>query len=262
MSIKMIVCDLDGTLLRSDKTVSKYTLDMLNKCRSQGVKFAIATARSVIGAGIFTKVMPPDVLIYNGGAAAVIGGDIIYNQEICGGTATQIIREILKLGHTYVFAENDHAFFYNSPGDYPYAMELAHCGLRVVQTDFARGIDEPVHKVRTDVDMNIAQDIADKFDCVSIISYHGESWVRFGHVYGTKWRAVEACAMHLGIDAAEIAAFGDDYNDVEMLKNCGIGVAMANAIPEAKAAANFVCDDNGNDGVAKWLEENVISGGI
>ena len=43
-----------------------------------------------------------------------------------------------------------------------------------------------------------------------------------------------------------------------MLRDCGIGVAVANAIDEVKAVADHICDTNDNDGVAKWLEENVL----
>jgi hydroxymethylpyrimidine pyrophosphatase-like HAD family hydrolase len=55
-----------------------------------------------------------------------------------------------------------------------------------------------------------------------------------------------------------IAAFGDDHNDVEMLRRCGFGVAVANAIEEAKAAAGCICGTNDNDGVANWIEERVL----
>ncbi len=73
-----------------------------------------------------------------------------------------------------------------------------------------------------------------------------------------KRNAINEIANHFGISLTEIAAFGDDYNDIEMLRDCGIGVAVANAIDEAKAAADYICDTNENDGVAKWLEENVL----
>jgi hydroxymethylpyrimidine pyrophosphatase-like HAD family hydrolase len=55
----------------------------------------------------------------------------------------------------------------------------------------------------------------------------------------------------------EIAAFGDDINDMEMLQNCGVGVAMANGLDRVKAAADWVCDTNDQDGVAKWLVERL-----
>jgi len=53
-------------------------------------------------------------------------------------------------------------------------------------------------------------------------------------------------------------AFGDDYNDIEMLRECGIGVAVDNAIYEAKVAADYACGGCDEDGVAKWLEVNVL----
>jgi hydroxymethylpyrimidine pyrophosphatase-like HAD family hydrolase len=73
-----------------------------------------------------------------------------------------------------------------------------------------------------------------------------------------KRNAVIALATEFGVSLAEVAAFGDDYNDIEMLRECGAGVAVANAIDEAKAAADYICDANDNDGVAKWLERNVL----
>lgn len=51
-----------------------------------------------------------------------------------------------------------------------------------------------------------------------------------------------------------VIAFGDDHNDIEMLRECGVGVAVANAIDEAKAVADYICDTSDNDGLARWLE--------
>ena len=56
----------------------------------------------------------------------------------------------------------------------------------------------------------------------------------------------------------EVAAFGDDRNDIEMLRICGIKVAVTNALDEVKAVADYVCGDCDEDGVAKWLEEYVL----
>jgi hydroxymethylpyrimidine pyrophosphatase-like HAD family hydrolase len=61
------------------------------------------------------------------------------------------------------------------------------------------------------------------------------------------------------ITLVETAAFGDDYNDKEMLRDCGVGIAVANAIEEVKAVADYICDSNENDGVAKWLDERILT---
>jgi hydroxymethylpyrimidine pyrophosphatase-like HAD family hydrolase len=65
-------------------------------------------------------------------------------------------------------------------------------------------------------------------------------------------------AEHWRITRSEIAAFGDDLNDIDMLNYAGISVAVGNAIDEAKASADYICGDGDDDGVAKWLEENVL----
>ena len=55
-----------------------------------------------------------------------------------------------------------------------------------------------------------------------------------------------------------IAAFGDDFNDIGMLRLCGTGIAMENAIEEVKGVADEVCASNEKDGVAEWIEKNLL----
>jgi hypothetical protein len=75
------------------------------------------------------------------------------------------------------------------------------------------------------------------------------------HREAKKSKAVAALADNWGIRRSEIVAFGDDLNDVDMLKHCGVSVAMGNAVDEVKGIAAYICDTNENDGVAKWIEE-------
>ena len=235
MKIKMIVCDLDGTLLRTDKTVSKYTLDVLNKCRMAGVRFAIATARNITEASPWLDALNPDVLIYQGGALAAIGDETVYSMKLYADDVTAIIDGLLQ--------RDDVERITSSGEDY-------HA------TGFAGRYPDGLHNISARFG-SLLGDFGKNLPNVGIIGYTGENLVRFAHKEATKWHAIQACATHLGIDTAEIAAFGDDYNDVGMLKGCGVGVAMANAISEAKAVADFVCYTNDNDGVAKWVEENL-----
>jgi len=78
------------------------------------------------------------------------------------------------------------------------------------------------------------------------------------HEEAGKSKAVAALADHWGISIKDVVAFGDDTNDIDMLRHCGIGVAMGNAIDEVKSAADDICDTNENDGIAKWLEKHVL----
>jgi hydroxymethylpyrimidine pyrophosphatase-like HAD family hydrolase len=72
-----------------------------------------------------------------------------------------------------------------------------------------------------------------------------------------KWQGILHVAGHHGIRPEEIIAIGDDVNDVPMLRNAGLGVAMGNARPEIQAVAKRVIGTNADEGLAKFLEELV-----
>ena len=235
MPIKMIVCDLDGTLLRTDKTVSKYTLDMLNKCRGLGIKFAIATARNILEAAPCLDILSPDALIYQGGALAVIGGETIYSVTLSASSAEAIIAGLQGRDDVERITSGGEDFHI---------------------TGFAGRFPDGLHNISARLG-NPLGDFSKNLPDVGIIQYRDENLVRFAHKDATKWRAVQAAAAYFGISTAEIAAFGDDSIDIDMIQGCGVGVAVGNAIPEVKAAAGYVCGTNDNDGVAKWLEEYV-----
>jgi len=93
-------------------------------------------------------------------------------------------------------------------------------------------------------------------DCF-YVSYTGETWRKFAAKGADKGNALRLLCSHLNVDISKAVAFGDDCNDFEMLGAAGIGVAMGNAIDKIKATADHITDTNDNDGVAKWLEENI-----
>ncbi|MDR1059735.1 MAG: HAD hydrolase family protein, partial [Clostridiales bacterium] len=88
------------------------------------------------------------------------------------------------------------------------------------------------------------------------ISYDGMAMAM--HKDASKSGAIAKLAKMWGISRDEVAACGDDLNDSDMLAFAGYGVAVANAKPEVKSAADFACGANDEDGVAQWLEENVL----
>ena len=78
------------------------------------------------------------------------------------------------------------------------------------------------------------------------------------HRDATKSKALAELARIWGVSQSEIVAFGDDLNDIDMLTYAGVGVAMGNALEEVKVTADFICLSNNEDGVAKWIEENIL----
>ncbi len=74
----------------------------------------------------------------------------------------------------------------------------------------------------------------------------------------TKWNGIQAMLKAVGIHSREAIYFGDDYDDIESKKNCGMGVAVSNAIEEVLAIADSVAESNDMDGVARYIEENCL----
>lgn len=261
--IKLIVCDLDGTLLRGDKTISEYALNTLAACRKRGIKFAIATARSRFWVNRLEEILPMDAMITDGGSRAWLGlepGDKkqIYHQLLTQQQISNILAALSKMPIYRITAESENGYFFNYPmSENDYAQELTGCD--VVETDFKYFAVNNIHKMTAEIEPAFLPVLIEELPDISILQYSGELWTRFAPKHATKWQAVLAVVEHMGIEPQNIICFGDDYNDVEMLKNAGIGVAMENAIGECKQAADFVCKSNEEDGVAEFLSELMLS---
>jgi hydroxymethylpyrimidine pyrophosphatase-like HAD family hydrolase len=81
------------------------------------------------------------------------------------------------------------------------------------------------------------------------------------HRDATKINAIKILCEKWGITISDVVAFGDDSNDIDMLRGCGKGIAMGNAIDAVKEVSCEVCDTNENDGMAIWLIQNVLKDG-
>ncbi|MDR0897291.1 MAG: HAD family hydrolase [Oscillospiraceae bacterium] len=101
--------------------------------------------------------------------------------------------------------------------------------------------------------------LLDQYPTIRVQRYNNETLMTILHANAHKHLALAAVIERLGIDPSQVAVFGDDFNDMDMLSLPGVmSIAVANAIPEVKAVVAHVCGDCDDDGVAKWLEENVL----
>ena len=105
---------------------------------------------------------------------------------------------------------------------------------------------------------SILAEIERKIDKSRYTAYRNADFLEVMPSGYDKSSAIDALARLFDVDLSQIMALGDDYNDIPMLKRAGCSVAMANAVPEAKAAAKHVTDTNNNDGVAKAIRKYVF----
>lgn len=254
MSVKMIVTDLDRTLLRTDKTISDYTADILNRCRERGIKVVFATARPKRTVKHFFECIPADAVILHNGAVIYVDDSLFHCCGIASDIKNNILLSISKdYPSTNLSVEIEDMIYAN------FDISEVWNNTAVIQTDFTDLPDKSADKIIIRVS---AMDDVERFakyltDDLYIEMNDGKLGLIMNRG-ASKWRAIQALSRHYEVDTSEIVAFGDDYNDIEMLKNCGVGIAMANALDEAKEIADFISDSNDEDGVARWLEENVL----
>jgi len=255
MSIRMIITDLDGTLLRSDKTISNRTKNTLSQCRKSGIMVVYATGRG----GSAEQVAPTELFdgrITMNGAIAKSGTTIVHDCLIPYQTARPLLIACDKRRmKTTSEISGMHYSNFNVSELWSYITNY-----RLV--DFSRH-DMDAEKLYTpnptpEDKLFIEQILPAELYFVVTGDINGFLG-QIMHIGATKAKAVSALANYWDISLSEIVAFGDDYNDIEMLQECGVGVAVENAINEVKAVADSICDANDNDGIAKWLEERVLN---
>lgn len=246
MKIKMIVTDLDGTLLKTDKTISAYTKDTLAHYRALGTKVVYATGRGSDGTQFLHTLF--DAQIHMNGAIATVDEQIIYERLIPYETARDFLMACDEKGLQVTSQSKDtHYSNFVVSHVWPWIDNF-----EIV--DFAtHAIDaQKIYLTRlTPTDLDFIQSILPD-ELYMVMANDGLLMIM--HTEATKWSAISAVADYFGIDPSEIVAFGDDLNDIDMLSHAGISVAMANASHEVKSIGRHICDSNDDDGVARWLE--------
>lgn len=253
---KLILLDLDGTLVRTDKTISDYTLDVLERCREKGCKIAISTARGASNAEKYIARVKPDLVVSSGGALVCEGEKILYCSMFSEEETARIVETALMLtngGEITVDTLTRHYWNYKVDSH-----SIAPSWGDVVYTDY-RDFREPALKISVETaEEAVARKIAASIAGCDWARFSDGDWFKFSKDTATKERAIEAIAAATGISTAQMIAFGDDYVDLGMLKICGCGVAMGNAIEAVRRAADDVTETNDADGVAKYLERRLL----
>lgn len=255
MNTKMILTDLDNTLLRSDGTISEHTKQVLKRCGDCGILVVIATARYWIGAERYIEEIQPDYEITTDGTLIHQRGNQIYSCSMDAKYANQIIRDLMILNpETEITAAAGRRVFWNSR--HIAESERLH---KAVFNDYSKPLCCPVNKIAAWLtDGESAKKIADKNYC-RLQVYRGEDLYAFMPEKSGKIQAVLEFAKLLNISLNDIVSFGDDINDTEMLRICGTGVSVSNAVAEVKAAADCVTLSNDEDGAADWIEKNILT---
>ena len=250
----MIVTDLDNTLLRRDKTISNYTKSIFSRCADAGIKIVFATARPVRAVTKWLNLdIRNDACICHNGAVIYIGGELFLETGIEHDSVCRFLDGAKQFDKMKIAAEINDTLYAN------FDASTIWPGVEYTMTDFD---DLPMAPADKLIFVTTNENEIKKIERLCADNLYWEisenEVLMIMNINARKINAVKKIAAHYGFSPAETVAFGDDYNDVEMLRECGAGVAVNNAIDAAKAAADFVCGDCDDDGVSKWLEKHIL----
>lgn len=251
--IKLIVTDLDCTVLKDDKTISNYTADVFARCRAFGIQTSIATARFFPGAQPFQERLCTDYSITNDGTMVYRGQKFWFGTSLGTKRTDFLIRELKKADRTVRLSVSTIQGVFRNYSDVDY-MTAPYSQFEVV--DFDESFSADAFKIVAEPsDPAPLHSIAHQAGC-KLLRYRGENRYTFLLEHTGKKAALCTLAERLGLSMSEVAVFGDDQNDLEMIQACGLGIAVANAIPEVLAAADDTARTNEEDGVARYIEEH------
>lgn len=250
---KLLLFDLDGTLLRDDKTISERTIRALRECRKRGMLIGVSTSRSEQNTLSFVEELKPDILITSGGALVKYQGEYIYRSGFSIEDTRRMIAAAGKVcgADCEITVDTIDAHYWNYKID-PKKQDKSWGDS--IYTDF-KDFRESALKICIEIfEENQAKQLQELFPECDCVRFSDGYWYKFTPREATKERAVmEVCAA-CGISTEEITAFGDDYADIGMLQLCGKGIAMGNAIDPVKQKADLVIGSNEEDGIAEYLE--------
>ncbi len=260
MEIKLIACDMDDTLLNKECKISPRNAAAVQRAAAAGKIFLIATGRMYVSVRPYAEALGLDVPLVTYNGALVKGsrsGRVFYEHKMKLSTAQEVLA-------------------YCRENDYYLQLYVGDSILIKEENEYSRMYSKISGIQTTAVGDGVftAQEAPYKILVMTKAEEFNEAWQRFTERFAgkldvtsskdnfleliepgvNKWEAVKSVGAAYGVLPEEIMCIGDSNNDVKMIANAGIGVAMGNAKDAVKDYAKIVTASNDNDGVALVIE--------
>lgn len=271
---RIFITDLDGTLLRSDQTMSDFTVNVLNSAIQEGCIISFATARGLFSAySVVSDIAwKHPVILYNGALLF----DVVHNRVIDGyfldaGLTNEIIQTGKKHGCSpfyflldstnkeRVYHEKLTTFgmmeFLKSRINDPRFMEVNELESsddeKTLALTFIGELDDllPLKE-------EVSSVLRDKVNLHIMKDYYIEDqyFLEFSHPHAAKCEGLKMWAKHMNVETKDICIFGDNLNDLGLFEVGGKKIAVSNSHVDILGIADTVIESNNEDGVAKYIE--------
>lgn len=279
--IKLIVSDMDGTLLNSNHQISKENLEAIRNAEEKGVHFAIATGRaySDVKPLLDENNLKCECILSNGAEYRDKDGNILEEVAIEKDSARKIINMIQKDGLSVEIYADDGFYTIDTEEDslietarriqafnpgtsFEDALEQAKTHPHFVNLHYIDDVEEFLNS-----DVKIAKFVAfyedeettlkvkstlEDIEGIAISSTFTRN-IEINNEQAQKGLILSKVIEKLGLKKEEVIVLGDSYNDISLFTEFPISFAMENAVPKIKQLAKYITDTNDNSGVAKAI---------
>lgn len=256
-TIKLIATDLDGTLLNKNKEISKFNQEILKTLiNDYNVQLILSSGRPYEGIKKYNEILnnKNNAIIFNSASIVDENGKIIYRKTVEKYSSKQIVELSKKYNVCIHVYENGKYII--SEDNFPIKSYVQNEKKRTVTVGLENIVDYEFDKIlilgERDILENFKKEIDSNFDVHTC--YSGSNFLEVISKEANKGNSLKWICESKGISLDNAAAFGDNFNDIEMIEYAGIGVAMANAEEAVKQKANYTTISNDDNGVGFFLK--------
>ena len=266
---KIIFCDLDDTLLNSDKSISLKNKEWIKKARAKGVKFVVCTGRVLSAvANILEELELKDqegefLISLNGGAIYENNGKLLYADFLPKTVAETVFQKGVDLDICLRIYTKDNFYGYNLDKDTKLKetyqnVQTALKEFFTPRLDFLNG-EDLVKIVFIDDDRAKLKKIENELKDLEVeLTYSSQRSLEINHKGVNKGSGLLWLSDYLGFSKEEVIAIGDNFNDVSMLKTAGLGVCVKNGDKEVKKIAKYISEKTNDEAAVAEVIEKFI----
>lgn len=264
MSYRLVLFDLDGTLLRSDRSIHPANVEVIRRLMERGVRVGFSTGRPPLSVQPYAELLQANApfIHMNGGLVREWrSGTVIWERKLSSTTALATLaaaRPLIQHANVYV----GHEIWIEARSPTSLESEVKDGVPHTVHTNLMSRLATP-HKIMLITHEHVIPELT---RVVAAAVGDGATLVNSEPMYlevlprgCSKGEAATHLAAHLGIAMKEVVAFGDNKNDLELLTTVGLGVAMANSHADVLARVATHIGHHDTDAIARFLERTVLT---
>lgn len=262
--LRLFISDIDGTLTRSDKTISPAVIDAVHRLDAAGVPFTIISARPPSGLFWIAKALglTRPIGAYNGGTIVEPDGTVVFAEHVPADAVRQVLALIDRPDVT-IWLFHKGRWISQRPNDTYDDRERRSVSQEPTYDAnleaYADSVDKIVavsddHAMLADLEAVVERAVGDR----ATVGRSQLYYLDITAPKANKGDGVLALARAFGVSVEQVAVIGDQRNDMPMFREAGLSIAMGQGPEEVRAAATHVTGSNDEDGVAQAIDSILL----